>query len=143
MNLREITDDDIEAVVALWIDCGLTRPWNDPRGDIALARRSAEATILLALDDGGALAGSVMVGHEGHRGWMYYLAVAPAGQRRGLGRRLVQAAEAWLAGRGMAKMHLLIRPDNHGVRAFYESLGYAEQPRIMMARWLDGRPLDG
>lgn len=139
---RDVTDGDVDGLVALWTDCGLTRPWNDPRGDIALARRSAEATILVATE-ADAIVGSVMVGHEGHRGWMYYLAVSPALRRTGLGRRLVKAAEDWIAARGMAKMHLLIRPENQAVRAFYEALGYGEQPRVLMARWLDGRPLDG
>ncbi|RJF80451.1 GNAT family acetyltransferase [Oleomonas cavernae] len=141
-TFRDVGDGDVDGLVSLWTACGLTRPWNDPRGDIALARRSAEATILVATE-AGAVVGSVMVGHEGHRGWMYYLAVAPALRRTGLGRRLVKAAEDWIAARGMAKMHLLIRPENHAVRAFYEALGYGEQPRVLMARWLDGRPLDG
>jgi len=142
-EFRDVADGDVDGLVALWTDCGLTRPWNDPRSDIALARRSAEATILVAHDAAGTVVGSVLVGHEGHRGWMYYLAVAPALRRTGLGRRLVEAAEDWIAARGLAKMHLLIRPENQAVRAFYEALGYGEQPRVLMARWLDGRPLDG
>lgn len=142
LTFRDVVDADVDGLVALWTACGLTRPWNDPRGDIAQARRSAEATILVAAE-GGRLAGSVMVGHEGHRGWMYYLAVDPALRRAGLGRRLVAAAEGWVAARGIAKVHLLIRPENTAVRAFYEAIGYGEQKRVMMARWLDGRPLDG
>jgi hypothetical protein len=141
-EFRDVADGDVDGLVALWTDCGLTRPWNDPRSDIALARRSAEATILVATE-ANAIVGSVMVGHEGHRGWMYYLAVSPALRRTGLGRRLVKAAEDWICARGLAKMHLLIRPENQAVRAFYEALGYGEQPRVLMARWLDGRPLDG
>lgn len=139
--IRPITDDDVESVVALWEACGLTRPWNDPRDDIARARGSMEAVILVAERDGAAV-GTVMVGHDGHRAWMYYVAVSPGLQGTGLGRRLVKAAEVWAAATGMQKMHLLIRPENGKVRGFYESIGYAEQPRVMMAKWLDGRPLD-
>lgn len=139
--IRPITDADVETVVALWEACGLTRPWNDPRDDIARARGSMEAVILVADCDGKAV-GSVMVGHDGHRAWMYYVAVAPDRQGGGLGRRLVKAAEIWAAATGMQKMHLLVRPGNEKVRGFYESIGYGEQPRVMMAKWLDGRPLD-
>ncbi|PWR22832.1 GNAT family acetyltransferase [Zavarzinia aquatilis] len=139
--IRPITDDDVESVVVLWEACGLTRPWNDPRDDIARARGSLEAVILVAERDG-EVVGTVMVGHDGHRAWMYYVAVAPALQGTGLGRQLVKAAEVWAAATGMQKMHLLIRPENGKVRGFYESIGYAEQPRVMMAKWLDGRPLD-
>ncbi|PWR22226.1 GNAT family acetyltransferase [Zavarzinia compransoris] len=142
VTLRPIADADVEALAALWQATGLTRPWNDPRADIARARASHEAEILLAVGDDGRLAGSVMVGHEGHRAWMYYVAVAPALQGRGLGRILVKAAEDWAAARGIEKMHLLIRPENDRVRAFYAAAGYGEQKRVMMARWLDGRPLD-
>lgn len=142
LAIRPVDDGEIDQLVALWLDCGLTRPWNDPRDDIARARAraSAEADILVAVEDDKVI-GSVMIGHEGHRAWMYYLAVAPALQGRGLGRRLVQAAEAWAGAAGMPKIHLLIRPENDRVRAFYEALGYGEQKRVMMARWLDGRPL--
>ncbi|MCF4165288.1 GNAT family acetyltransferase [Zavarzinia compransoris] len=140
LAIRPVTDAEIDDLVALWIDCGLTRPWNDPRDDITRARASAEADILVAVEDE-RVVGSVMVGHEGHRAWMYYLAVAPAMQGRGLGRRLVREAEIWAAATGMPKMHLLIRPENDRVRAFYEAIGYGEQKRVMMARWLDGRPL--
>ncbi len=139
--IRPITDADVEAVVALWEACGLTRPWNDPRDDIARARGSMEAVILVA-DRDGVIVGSVMVGHDGHRAWVYYVAVAPDQQGGGLGRRLVKAAEIWAAATGMQKMHLLVRPGNEKVRGFYESIGYGEQPRVMMAKWLDGRPLD-
>ncbi|MFA5122181.1 GNAT family acetyltransferase [Zavarzinia sp.] len=142
VTIRPVTDGDVEALVELWRASGLTRPWNDPRDDIARARGSREAEILVAVDPAGTLVGSVMVGHEGHRAWMYYLATAPDWRGRGLGRKLVRAAEVWAAAAGMQKMHLLIRPENDKVRAFYESIGYGEQPRVMMARWLDGRPLD-
>lgn len=142
VSLRSVADDDVPALISLWQACGLTRPWNDPAADIAKARTSREAEIIVAISEAGRLVGSVMVGHEGHRAWMYYVAVDPALQGRGLGRLLVRAAEAWAAGRGMEKMHLLIRPENDRVRAFYETAGYGEQKRVLMARWLDGRPLD-
>ena len=129
---------DTGPVVRLWERCGLTRPWNDPRADIAQAMRGRESTILVARCDG-ALAASVMVGHDGHRGWFYYLAVDPALRGQGLGRRMVAEAEAWLATRGVAKAMLLVRPENTAVHGFYAALGYQVEPRTLMTRWLDGR----
>jgi ribosomal protein S18 acetylase RimI-like enzyme len=138
MSIDDAVDTDIDAIVTLWKACGLVRDWNDPRGDIARARASENSTILVGRN-GGPIVGSVMVGHDGHRGWFYYLAVAPDAQRRGHGRALVEAAERWLAARGIEKAMLMIRPDNAAVRAFYERLGYFDQPRTVLARWLDGR----
>ena len=79
-----------------------------------------------------------MVGHDGHRGWVYYLAVSPAFRRQGLGRRMVEAAEAWMSERGVPKAQLLIRDTNLGVQSFYERLGYTVLPRVTMQKVLAG-----
>jgi ribosomal protein S18 acetylase RimI-like enzyme len=129
---------DTDAVVALWERCALTRPWNEPRGDIALAMRGPNATILVGRA-GSAIVASVLVGHDGHRGWLYYVAVDPSHRRRGLGKAIVMAAEDWLRLRGIRKAELLIRADNGAVQRFYETVGYNVEPRIVMTRWLDGR----
>ena len=140
LAIAPIDDDDIASVVALWQRCGLTRPWNDPTGDIAFARRGPNSAVLVGRH-GGTLVATVMVGHDGHRGWFYYLGVDPALQGKGFGRAMTQAAEAWLTARGIAKAQLMVRADNDRVRAFYEALGYGEQQRVLFAKWLDGRPL--
>lgn len=140
-DIRPLKDADIPGVVQLWIDCGLTRPWNDPRADIAQARKSGSAEILVATAGDGRVTGSVLLGDDGHRGWFYYLAVAPDLQKSGLGRRIVAAGEDWMRGRGIAKSQLIIRAGNAKVQGFYEALGYGVQDRVLMARWLDGRPL--
>src|SRR5262249_62155331 len=90
---------------------------------------------------GAVIGASVVVGHDGHRGWFSYLGGDPALQGKGFGRVMTQAAEAWLVERGIAKAQLMVRADNDRVRAFYEALGYGEQERILFAKWLDGRPL--
>lgn len=131
------SDADTEALAALWERAGLTRPWNDPHADIALARRGPHSTILVARD-GGRILGSAMVGHDGHRGWVYYLAVEPDLQGRGLGRALLRAVEDWLRARAVPKLMLLVRPDNEKVRGFYAAEGYLEEPRIVFSRRLDG-----
>jgi ribosomal protein S18 acetylase RimI-like enzyme len=138
LAVAPITDADVSAVTALWQRCGLTRPWNDPSADIAFARRGPNSTILIGRADG-AIVASAMVGHDGHRGWVYYVAIAPDAQRKGHGRAIMAAAEDWLRQRGVTKVMLMVRPDNTQVQAFYETLGYDEQERVVYAKWLDGR----
>ncbi|MCL6608520.1 MAG: GNAT family acetyltransferase [Geminicoccaceae bacterium] len=137
MRIRPIQDRDVPAVVALWETCGLTRPWNPPAADIARARGRPNSEVLVA-ERAGRIVGTVMVGEDGHRGWVYYLAVEPAARGGGLGRALMAAAEAWLVARGIRKLELLVRSTNAAVKGFYEGLGYREEPVAVLARWLDG-----
>ena len=138
LTVAPIEDTDIAEMIALWQRCGLTRPWNDPAADIALARRGANAAVLAGRLDG-AIVASVLVGHDGHRGWVYYVAIDPDCRHKGYGRIVMAAAESWLRQRGIEKLQLMVRPDNSQVQAFYQSLGYLEQERIVYAKWLDGR----
>jgi ribosomal protein S18 acetylase RimI-like enzyme len=138
LTVKPIEDRDIAEVIALWQRCGSTRPWNDPARDIALARKDANATVLLGRHDG-ALVASVLVGHDGHRGWVYYVTVDPDHRFKGFGRAIMSAAEHWLRARGIEKLQLMVRGDNTEVHAFYQSLGYFEQERVVFAKWLDGR----
>ena len=132
-GFRDIEDGDVEAVVALWTACGLTRPWNDPYKDVSFARAGQDSTVLVGEADGRIVA-SVMAGHDGHRGTLYYVAVDPGYRRQGLGKGAVRASEAWLAARGVWKVNLLIRTENEQVRGFYGTLGYETNPVICMAR---------
>jgi ribosomal protein S18 acetylase RimI-like enzyme len=136
--VRPIDDSDITDVVALWQRCELTREWNDPVGDITLARRENNATVLLGRDRGEAVA-SVLVGHDGHRGWVYYVSVDPDYRYKGYGRTIMAAAEQWLRERGIQKLQLMVRGNNAKVHAFYQSIGYYDQQRVTFAKWLDGR----
>ncbi len=140
LAISSITDADVPAVIALWQRCGLTRPWNDPAGDIAFARGGTNATILIGRADK-TIAATAMVGHDGHRGWIYYLGVDPDHQRKDYGRAIMAAAEDWLRRQGVQKIMLMVRPDNTNVRAFYDRLGYETQERVIYAKWLDGRPM--
>lgn len=137
--LRTYAADDRAAVAALWTRCGLTRPWNDPAADIALCIDSGHGTILVA-ELSGDIAGTVMTGHDGHRGWAYYLAVDPPRRGRRIARRLMAAAEAWLRQRQVPKIELLIRAENDAVRSFYRHLGYADSGVRVMERWLKANP---
>ena len=138
LAIADIRDADVAAVIALWQACGLTRPWNDPVADIALARRGTNSTILIGRD-GDAIVTTVMVGHDGHRGWVYYVATDPDRRAKGYGRAIMNAAEDWLRAAGIAKLQLLVRRENARAGAFYQSIGYAEAQTIVFAKWLDGR----
>ena len=123
-------------MVELWQDEGLTRPWNDPYADYDLALANTTSIILLARA-GTALVGSVMVGFDGHRGWVYYLACDPEQRGRGIGRTLMKAAEVWLRERGCPKIQLMVRNDNVAAKGFYAAIGYAEQEVVTIGRRLD------
>ena len=138
LAIAPIEDADIAAIVALWQSCGLTRPWNDPASDIALARRGPNSTVLIGRDNGTIVA-TAMVGHDGHRGWVYYVATDPERRGQGYGRTIMNAAEDWLRMASMAKVQLMVRRENAHAGAFYQSIGYAESQTIVFAKWLDGR----
>ena len=138
LTITSIEDSDIPEVIRLWERCGSPRAWNDPAADIELARKESNSTILLGRHEG-ALMASVLVGHDGHRGWVYYVSVDPDHRFQGYGREIMRAAEDWLRPRGITKLQLMVRPDNARVHAFYESLGYYDQKRVTFAKWLDGR----
>ena len=135
LHIRSARDADIPHLVDLWKVCDLVRPWNDPEKDIAFARRKPESDVLVGELDG-ELVASVMVGHDGHRGIVYYVSVAPHCQGKGFGHAIMKEAEEWLRQRDVWKMNLLIRQGNEKVQAFYESLGYEVEPRLCMARKL-------
>ncbi len=126
---------DAEAVIALWHTCGLTRPWNDPAADFALAIGGAASTVLV-LRHAHAVMGSAMVGFDGHRGWVYYLAVAPALRGQGAGRALMAAAEAWLRDQDAPKVQLMVREENAAALGFYEALGLERQPVVVLGKFL-------
>ena len=134
MEIRSYKTSDRSSVISLWELCGLVVPGkNNPERDIDFAALSKDAEILVGTVSNKIVA-TVMVGHDGHRGWLYYVAVAPARQKSGLGRRMVEAAEAWLRQRGAPKAQLMIRETNTQVETFYAKLGYATIPRIVMQK---------
>ena len=136
MQIRSYRPADRAGVIALWHACKLVVAGaNDPEFDIDFCLKSVDADILVGVDRE-RVVGTVMVGHEGHRGWMYYVAVDPKLQRSGLGRKLVKAAEDWLKAKGAPKAQLMIRDTNTQVEAFYARLGYKTIPRIVMQKVL-------
>ena len=136
MPIRPISDGEEDEVIALWRGSGLVVPWNDPRADLNRARMSTDAEILVAEAQGSILA-TVMVGHDGHRGWVYYLAVRDDRRRTGLGQEIMAAAEDWVRERGMPKIQLMVRETNQSILDFYDAVGYGRQSVVVMGKWLD------
>lgn len=122
-------------VVSLWEAAGLTRPWNDPDADLRRAVDGPASVVLVGVD-GDHLVATVMVGHDGHRGWIYYLAVASDARRRGHGRTMMQAAETWLRERDVPKVNLMVRGENHAIHDFYRTIGYATDDVVVLSRRL-------
>ncbi len=135
MHIRPYLESDEAAVIALWHDCGLTRPWNDPARDIARKLTVQREGFLVGEIDGRVVA-SVMAGYDGHRGWINYLAVAPGHRDRGHARALMAQVERLLLALGCPKINLQIRSGNTAVRAFYERLGYVQDEAVSYGRRL-------
>lgn len=123
--IRPFRLEDEASVIALWRACGLVVPWNDPVKDIR-RKLAVQAELFLVAEIDGRVAAATMLGYDGHRGWVYYLAVDPSRRREGLGRALMEEAEARLRPLGCPKICLQIRYSNTAVVAFYKSLGYED-----------------
>ncbi|MEM6987696.1 MAG: GNAT family acetyltransferase [Pseudomonadota bacterium] len=124
MHIRPFSTEDEPAVVALWQRCGLLRSWNDPSRDIARKLAVQAEWFLVVESESGDILGSAMVGYDGHRGWINYLAVDPRCQGQGIGRQLMARAEQVLRDAGCPKLNLQVRDGNRAAEAFYRSLGY-------------------
>lgn len=122
MDIRSISQADQSALIELWDACGLLRTWNDPQADLRRALYHPTADVFGGFEDG-ALIATAMAGYDGHRGWLYYVAVAPDRQHAGLGEKIVAHAEDWLKSLGAPKVMLMVRTGNPSAD-FYERLGY-------------------
>lgn len=139
MKIEPLPEALYGAATELWHDSGLTRPWNDPEADLRRAVSGSTSAVLAAIGDDGCLLATAMVGHDGHRGWVYYLAVDSAARGRGLGRRMMEACETWVQSRGIPKIQLMVRATNRSAVGFYERLGYSDADVMVLGRRLDGQ----
>ena len=134
--IRSYTDADESAVIALWRDTiADASPHNDPALSIR-KKMEAGGELFLVAEAAGVLVGAVMGGYDGHRGWVYSLAVREPYRRQGIGRALVRHLEAALAERGCLKINLQVRTSNAAVAAFYQALGFNVEERISMGKRL-------
>ena len=141
MKIRSYELADEAAVLALWSECGLTRAWNDPKKDIARKLTTQAEWFLVGVDDatgedGNKLIASAMFGYDGHRGWVNYLAVTPACQRRGHARQLMARGEALLSAAGCPKLNLQLRSSNSEVLDFYHHIGYVRDDVVSLGKRL-------
>jgi ribosomal protein S18 acetylase RimI-like enzyme len=137
LTIRPFHRDDLDEVIRLWSLCRLTRPWNDPQKDIARKLHvNPEWFLVAALDQ--EIVGSIMVGYEGHRGWINYLAVAPPFRCRGIATQLMERAEAILRAAGCPKINLMIRLESEPeLSPFYQRLGFRLDKVVCYGKRLD------
>lgn len=135
MRIRPYAAGDETAVVELWEKCRLTRPWNDPRKDIA-RKLAVQPELFLVGVLGEAIVATAMAGYEGHRGWVNYLAVSPEHRRKGLGKTLMREVEKRLMERGCPKLNVQVRAANGEALQFYRRLGYAQDEAVALGKRL-------
>jgi ribosomal protein S18 acetylase RimI-like enzyme len=137
MQVRAFQAGDEPGIIDLWLRCDLLRPWNDPHKDIRRKLAVQPEGFLVAVDEIGAIVGTVMVGYDGHRGWINYLGVSPDHQRRGIGRALMAEAERLLRAKGCPKINLQVRSSNTAVLAFYRAIGFLQDDVISFGKRLE------
>lgn len=136
MDIAPYSNSHRDGVIGLWNDIFAgDPPWNEPGAVIAAKLHEHPELFFVACGDARVL-GTVMAGYDGHRGWIYSLAVAPEHRGQGIARALMKRAEEALEGLGCVKVNLQVRGGNEGVAAFYENIGYAVEDRISMGKRL-------
>jgi ribosomal protein S18 acetylase RimI-like enzyme len=136
MTIRPFEPGDETAVISLWQRCDLLRPWNDPHKDIA-RKLAAQRELFLVGQIADQIVASVMAGYDGHRGWLYYLAVSPDRQRTGLGKAIVAEAARLLRQRGCPKINLQVRSPNRAAMEFYRRIGFCSDDVVSMGKRLE------
>ena len=137
--ISQYTDEHFAGVEALWREAFPNdAPWNEASTAIAEKMRFQPDLMLVALE-GLLVAGSVMAGYEGHRGWISRIAVLRAHRHKRIGQKLLSEAERRLAALGCIKINLQVVETNSAVVRFYEEAGYEIEPRISMSKRLSSR----
>ncbi len=135
MKIRCFTEEDRSSVIELWKSCKLTRPWNDPNKDIDRKIKFQSELFLVGIVDS-KLVSSAMVGYDGHRGSVFYLAVHPDYQGLGYGKQLMRYIESLLLQLGCPKLNIVVRSTNKSVLEFYDILSYKPDDIISLGKRL-------
>lgn len=135
MKIRPFKESDRQAVIQLWQYCDLTRLWNDPDQDIS-RKMAFQPELFLIAEDAGQVIASAMAGYDGHRGSVYYLAVSPEYQERGIGKQLMSEIEDRLVKLGCPKLNIVVRSTNDKVLEFYQKLGYVPDDVVSLGKRL-------
>ena len=133
--IRTFRPEDEADVINLWQQCGLIVPWNNPATDIQRKLSNSPDLFFVGLVNSEIVA-SCMAGYDGHRGWIYFLAVTGACRRQGFATRMVDHAEAALKKTGCPKIDLMVRNTNESVISFYKSVGYDIDPVVVLSKRL-------
>lgn len=134
IEIRPFVIEDTDGVLEVWSLAGMTTPERNPRADIQKKLRHSPESFFVGMLEG-KVAATVMVGYDGHRGWIYSLAVRPDLQRKGIGRQMMEEAENWLRQQGCPQAKLQIDEARSDVAGFYKKLGYEVHPLVSMAKW--------
>ena len=132
MQIRPCSEHDRPGVIALWEKVFPDDPPHNAPAKVFDAKLAMRDDMLFVATDAGAVIGTAMAGYDGHRGWLYTVAVAPDRRRRGIGAALVRHAVDALRAAGCTKVNLQIRATNTAVRGFYEALGFEAEERLSM-----------
>jgi ribosomal protein S18 acetylase RimI-like enzyme len=134
-KIRLFQNSDRSDVILLWHRCSLVVPQNDPQHDIDM-KLKVQSDLFFVGTVSNKIVATVMAGYDGHRGWIYYLAVDPDYQRKQIGRRMMEKAESALQKRGCPKINLQVRTSNQAVISFYERLGFSNDEVIGLGKRL-------
>ena len=139
LSIRQYETGDAATVIDLWDRCDLSVPWNNPYLDIR--RKTGDSPELFFVAEAASgVVGTCMAGYDGHRGWLYYLAVHPGHRRQGIASRLVEHAEQALTTLGCPKVDLMVRNTNRNALGFYGAVGYSVDPVRVLSRRLTKDP---
>ncbi|UCF82765.1 MAG: GNAT family acetyltransferase [Desulfobacteraceae bacterium] len=133
--IRSFLTSDESDVIDLWHRCNLVVPQNDPRKDIA-AKLKVQPELFIVGVISERIVSTAMAGYDGHRGWVYYLAVDPDYQRKGIGRQMMEKVEKSLRELGCQKINVQVRSSNESVVSFYKHLGFSNDDVIGLGKRL-------
>jgi ribosomal protein S18 acetylase RimI-like enzyme len=136
LTVRPFEDRDETDVVALWRAAFATTPARNDPLSIIRRKRAVQPELFLVGDADGRVVATAIAGYDGHRGWVYHVAVAADARRRGYGRAMMAAAVERLRALGCPKLNLQINRSNAEVVAFYEALGFTVEDRVSMGKVL-------
>jgi ribosomal protein S18 acetylase RimI-like enzyme len=136
IEIRTYEERDGAAVAALWREVFADAPAHNVPEDDIRRKLAVQQELFFVAEEGGEVVGTALAGYDGHRGWVYYVAVEPSRRRRGVGAALMARVEEGLRALGCPKLNLQVRSSNRQAVAFYERLGYAVEERVSMGKLL-------
>ncbi len=133
MIIRTYEPEDELQVIGLWMECNLIAPWNNPKRDIERKLNDSPELFFVGEADSKIIT-SCMAGYDGHRGWIYYLAVKQNLRRHGVASKIMKHAEQELRRIGCPKIDLMVRKSNEEVISFYHKIGYKDDSVVILSK---------